>query len=121
MALVIQICAVNALRERPRRELARALPKAHGSTDVVDAEQIAKFVDHFRRRLRIALRGIGVWQAGAVASVLDGRPLETVADAEVGNLSLPRDLRGAHHPAGAAITEPARYENSVGVVEQRSA
>ena len=50
--------------------------------------------------------------------VLDRRPLEAVADAEVGDAALARDRRGAHHAARAAIAEAARHQDAVRAVEQ---
>ena len=73
------------------------------------------------RRVGIALGGIGVRQARHVARELDGRPLEPVADAEVRNAPLARDLGRLHHAARAAVAEPARHEDAVGIVEQRRA
>ena len=53
-----------------------------------------------------------------VPRVFDRRPLEAVADAEVGDAALARDLGRAHHAARAAIAEPARHQDAVGAVEQ---
>ena len=50
--------------------------------------------------------------------VLDGRPLEAVADAEVGDAALARDLGRAHHAARAAIAEAAGHQDAVRAVEQ---
>src|SRR5579862_4503341 len=58
MTLVNQRLAVDALRERSRRELARIAPQAHRPAELVDAEQIAQLVDQLRRRVGIALRRI---------------------------------------------------------------
>ena len=57
-------------------------------------------------------------QPADVPRVLDRRPLEAVADAEVGDAALARDLGRAHHAARAAIAESARHEDAVGAVEQ---
>ena len=53
-----------------------------------------------------------------MARVLDRRPLEAVADAEVRDAALARDLGGAHHAARAAIAEAAGHQDAVGAVEQ---
>ena len=70
------------------------------------------------RRVRRALGRVGIGDAADVARVLDRRPLEAVADAEVGNAALARDLGRAHHAARAAIAEAAGHEDAVGAVEQ---
>ena len=57
-------------------------------------------------------------QSAHAARVFDRRPLESVADAEVRDASLARNLRRPHHPARAARAESARDENAVGAVEQ---
>src|SRR5438874_4798236 len=121
MPLVDERRAVHALRERSGRQLAGVAPEPHGAAEVVDAQQIAQLVDHLRARVGVALGGIGVGEAGDVARVLDRRPLEPVADAEVRNLPLARRLRGEHHAARAAVAEAARHENAVRAVEQRTA
>ena len=119
MALVNQVGAVDAVGERAGRELAGVAAEPHRAAELVDAEQVAQLVDHLGGRLGIALGRIGVGEAGDVARVLDGRPLEAVADPEVGDAALARDLRGLHHPARAAIAEAAGHENAVRGVEQR--
>ena len=69
-------------------------------------------------RVGRALGGVGVGEAADVPRVFDGRPLEAVADAEVGDAALARDLRRAHHAARAAIAEAAGHEDAVRAVEQ---
>src|SRR5262245_32122937 len=92
VALVDERRAVYALRQRSWRQLARVRAKPHGAAQVVDAEQIAQLVDDLGRRIRVALGRIGVAETGDVAGVLHRRPLEPVADAEIGNAALARDL-----------------------------
>ena len=70
------------------------------------------------RRVRAALGRVGVGQAADVPRVLDRRPLEAVADAEVGDAALAGDLRGPHHAARAAVAEAARHQDAVRAVEQ---
>ena len=57
-------------------------------------------------------------QAADVPRVLDRRPLEAVADAEVGDAALARDFGSAHHAARAAVAEAAGHQDAVGAVEQ---
>jgi hypothetical protein len=121
MALVDQRGAVDALRQRARRQLAGVRAEAHRAAEIVDAEQVAELVDHLGRRIGRAFGRIGVLQARHVPGVLDGRPLEAVADAEVGDAALARNLRRFHHAARAAVAEAARHQDALGVVEQRFA
>src|SRR5437763_10356287 len=107
------------MRERAWRQLAWVRTETHRAAEIVDAEEIAEFVDHFRRRIGVALGGVGVGEAGHIPRVLDRRPLEAVADAEVGNPALTRDLGRLHHAARTAIAEPARHQNASRVVEER--
>ena len=53
-----------------------------------------------------------------MAGIFDRRPLEAVADPEIRNTTLARDLGGAHHPASAAIAEAARHQDAVRAVQQ---
>src|SRR5262249_54832252 len=80
MALVNEARAVHALGQRSRSELARVAPQPHGAAEIVDAEEVAQLVDHLGAGVRVALRRVGVGEAGHVARVLDGGPLEAVAD-----------------------------------------
>src|SRR5581483_6558461 len=116
--LVDQRRAVHFLRERSRRQLAGVRAEAHRPAEIVDAEEIAQLVDHFCARIRVDFGGVGVGEPRDVARVLDGRPLEAVTDAEVGDLPLARDLRRLHHPARAAVAEAAGHEDAVRAVEQ---
>src|SRR5438067_4859237 len=109
---------VDALRQRSWRELAGVAAQAHGAAEIVDAEQIAQLVDHFRGALGIDFGRIGVVQTRDVARVLDRRPLEAVADPEVRNAALARDLRRLHHSPRSTIAESSRHEDAVGAVEQ---
>ena len=61
---------------------------------------------------------VGVGHAAHAAGVLDCRPLEPVADAEVGDAALARDPGSAHHASGSAIAEPAGHQDAVGAVEE---
>src|SRR5262245_30677027 len=50
--------------------------------------------------------------------VLNGRPLESIADSEIGDPKFTRDFGRAHHATGAAIAEPPGYENAIGAIKQ---
>ena len=93
-------------------------PEPHRAAELVDAEQVAQLVDDLVRRVLVALGRIGVRQAADVARELDRRPLEAVADAEVRDQALARDLGRPHHAARAARAEPAGHQDAVGAVEQ---
>src|SRR6185503_3589258 len=118
VALVDDVAAIEGVRLRPRFQLALVRPEPHRPAEIVHAEQIAQLVDHVGLRLGRALGRVGLGQPAHVPRVLDRGPLEAVADAEVGNAALARDLRGAHHAARAAIAEAAGHEDAVGAVEQ---
>src|SRR5262245_45631923 len=50
MPLVDQPRSIGAFGQRARRQLAGVLAEAHCAAQVVDAEQVAQFVDDLRRR-----------------------------------------------------------------------
>src|SRR6185295_16112797 len=80
MTLVNQVGAVDLLGQRAGRELARVAAEPYCVAEIVDAEKIAQLVDHLGARVRVALGRVGIGEAGHVARVFDGRPLEAVAD-----------------------------------------
>ena len=55
--------AVGAIRERIRLDPAGPRAQAHGAAHLVHAQQLAQFVNHAMRRLRIEFRAVGVGQA----------------------------------------------------------
>src|SRR6266545_2888542 len=118
MALVDDVAAIQRVRLRSRFQLARIGPEPHGATEVIDAEQVAQLVNDVRLGVRRALGRIRIGKAADVPRVFHGGPLEAVADPEVQNPALPGDFRGAHHAAGAAITEAAGHEDAVRAIEQ---
>src|SRR3954471_9976047 len=69
MTLVNQPRAVDALRQRSGRQFAGVGAEAHRAAQLVHPEEIAQLVNHLRRRVRRALGGIRVAQAGHVARV----------------------------------------------------
>src|SRR3954467_555525 len=118
MTLFDDVAAIQLVRLGAGLQLARIRAEAHRPAEIVDTQQIAQLVDDVRLGVGRAFGGIRVSQPADVARVFDRGPLETVTDAEVGNLPLARDLRRTHHSARAAIAEAARHEDPVGAIEQ---
>src|SRR5262249_43879937 len=118
VAFVDHVAAVQRVRRRARLQLARVRSEPHRPAEVVDAEQIAQLVNQVGLGVGRAFRRGGVGEAADVARVLDGGPLEAVADPEVRDAPFTRDLGGAHHAARAAVAEAARHQDAVGAVEQ---
>src|SRR5436190_87245 len=118
VALLDDVGAVERVRARSGLQLARVRSQPHRPAQVVDAEQVAQLVDDVGRRVRRALGGVGVGQAADVPRVFDGGPLEAVADPEIGDAALARNLRRAHHAARAAVAEAAGHQDAVGAVEE---
>jgi hypothetical protein len=116
--LVDHVLAVELVRTRAGRQPARIRAEPHRAAQVVDAEQVTQLVDDVLGRVGGALGGIGLRQAAYVAGEFDGCPLEAVADAEVGDAALARDLGGAHHAARPAVAEAPGDEDPAGAVEQ---
>src|SRR5262245_30446745 len=112
VALVDEGYAVDPMRQRAGRELARIPAEPHRAAEIVDVEQIAQLVNHLVRRVLVDLRRVGALEPAHVARVLHRRPLEAVADAEVRDALRPRVLGGFHHAARAPGAEPAGYENA---------
>ena len=54
--------------QRTRRQLARVSPETHRATEIVDVEQIAKFVDHPVRSVFVDLGGIGALEFADVSA-----------------------------------------------------
>ena len=104
----------------PRSGLQRARvgSEPHRAAQVVHTEQIAQLVDHVLWRVGRALGRVRVGQPADVTREFDRRPLEAVADPEVGNALLAGDLRRSHHAAGAAVAETSRHEDAVRAVEE---
>ena len=120
--LVDDVGPVELLRQRARLETARVRAQPHGAAEVVDAQQVAQLVDHLGRACRACTR----WSRRprgrtTLRGELDGRPLEPVADAEVGDAVLAGVLRRAHHAPRAAVAESAGHEDAVGAVQQADA
>jgi hypothetical protein len=107
MPLVDDVLAVELCASRARRQPAGVRAEPHRAAQVVDAEQVAQLVDDV-----LGVSGAHSVESASAgrtrAGVLDGRPLEAVADPEVGDAALARDLGGAHHPARPAIAEARR-------------
>src|SRR5262245_51356175 len=118
VATVDHVAAVERVGPGSRLQLTGVRPETHRAAEIVDAEQVAQLVNELGRRVRRAFGRVRVGESDDVARVFDGGPLEAVADAEVGNVALARDLRRAHHAARAAIAEAARHEDAVGAVEE---
>ena len=76
----------TSVRERSGHEVALVAAQAHRAAELVDAEQIAQLVDHAVRRGLVDFGRVGAFEQAHVAREFDGRPLEAVADAEVGHL-----------------------------------
>ncbi len=112
------VAAVDASRNRAGREPTGILAETHRTTQVIDAKQIPQLVDDLVWGIRVAFRRVSPLDPADIARVLDGRPLEPVANPEVGDLPFARDLRRAHHAATPAITEPPRDQHPVGAVEE---
>ncbi len=68
---------------------------------------------------RTELGRIGVLDAAQIARRLDHRHLHAEADAEIGNVALSGELRGADLSLGAALAEAAGHQNAVDVFEER--
>src|SRR5579862_2193192 len=109
--------AVSAMRERAGNKFAGPRAEAHGTTHFVDAEKFAEFVNDTVRRLRIAFRGVGLLQAGNIASVLDGGALHAEAHTEVGHFVFARVLDGVDHALHAAFAETAGNKDAVVAVQ----
>src|SRR5688572_365781 len=118
VALGDDVAPVERVRPRTRFQPALVRSEPHRPAQIVHAEQIAKLVDDVRLGVGRAFGGVGVGEAADVPCVFDRRPLEAVADAEVGNAPLARDLGGAHHAARPAIAEAAGHQDAVRPVEQ---
>ena len=109
---------VDGARARARGEFAGVAAQPHRPPEVVDPQQVAQLVDDLVRRVRVALGGVGALDPAHVAGELDRRPLEAVADAEVGDAPLAGDAGGPHHAPRAPVAEPAGDEDAVGPGEQ---
>src|SRR3954468_13846670 len=86
MPLVDHVAAVQRVRLGAGAQLARVGAEPHRAAEIVDAEQVAQLVDQVGLRLGRTLGRIGIRQAAHVPRILDCRPLEAVADAEVGDV-----------------------------------
>ena len=118
VALVHLAGSIDGVRARADRQLAGVPTQPHRAPEFVDSQQIAQLVDDLVGGVRVAFGRVRAVEPAHVAGELDRRPLETVADAEVGNAALAGDAGGAHHAAGPAVAEPARDEDAVRVVQQ---
>src|SRR5215471_492856 len=91
VTLVDHVAAVERVRLRSGLQLARVGPQPHGAAEIVHAEQIAQLVNDVGLRFGRAFGGVGVRQTTHVPRELDRSPLESVTDAEVGDVPLARN------------------------------
>ena len=75
-------------------------------------------VDDLIGAFGVKLPGVGIRKAGNIAREFDHRGLHSEADAEIGQILLPRVFRGADHPLYASRTKTARNDNAVHIVQQ---
>ncbi|MFN7984203.1 MAG: hypothetical protein U0Q11_20340 [Vicinamibacterales bacterium] len=121
VTFVDEIRAVDRPGQRAGRELAGVAAQPHRAAELIDTEQIAQLVNHLGRRVWRALRGVRIGEPGDVTGVLDGGPLESVADTEERYATFARASRSGHRAARAAIAEAARHQDAVRAFEEFSA
>src|SRR5690348_9835120 len=92
VAFVDDFALVERVRLRTGLQLTRIRAEPHRSTELVDAEQIAQFVDDVAGRIGRAFGRVRIRKSTNVPRVFHGCPLEAVADAEVRNTPLAGNL-----------------------------
>src|SRR5499427_3665363 len=101
--------------------------KPHGAAEVAARAALLQLIafepfghqsDHRLGRLA-ELRGIGVFDAAQIARGFHNRHLHAKADPEIRHVPFARELCCLDLSLGAALTESARNENAVDVLEER--
>ena len=120
VALVDDRLAVELAHPRRLVELDRVGAEPHRAAHVGDLLLLGQQVDHRERRLEVELGRVGAGHAGHVAGELAHRHLHAEADAEVRDLALARDLRGADLALDPATAEAPGDQDPVDAASSRA-
>src|SRR5262249_50659958 len=105
---------VELTRGRSLLEHARIRPQSHGSALLGETPLRGEQIDHRMRRARVDLGRVGALETAHVPRDLDHRHLHPEADAEEGDLALPRVAHRGDLPLRPTRPEPHRHEDAVG-------
>ena len=129
MPLVDLTGAVDRVRESAVLDEAGLRTEAHRPAEVGSRVALLRHAalilplgdqcDDGMRRVRVELGRVRPFEPDDVAGVLDDRHLQSEADAQVRHLLLAREFHRRDLALDSALTEPARHEDRVDVVEAR--